>query len=62
MVTTLVFILEILMAGPSNPSSSDPGPSNSPGGGNFSKILIIFGTIFEMISKVLEDLSQFFFF
>ena len=49
--------------GPSNSSGSsgsDPGPSNSSGGGgDFSKILIILGVIFETIAKVLEDLSNF---
>jgi uncharacterized membrane protein YgcG len=46
--------------GPSNSSSSDPGPSNSSGGGgNFSKIFIILGVIFETIAKVLEDLGNF---
>jgi hypothetical protein len=47
-------------SGSSGSSGSDPGPSNSSGGGgDFSKILIILGVIFETIAKVLEDLSNF---
>ena len=46
--------------GPSGSSGSDPGPSDSSGGGgNFSKILIILGIILETIAKVLEDLGNF---
>lgn len=42
-------------AGPSGPFPSDPGPSNS-SGGNFSKILVILGGVFETIWKVIEDI------
>jgi hypothetical protein len=44
---------------PFGPSGSDSGPSSNSSGGNFSKIWIILGPIFETIAKVLEDIGNY---